>query len=118
MAIHARLLAQFGGLPGLRDDGVRESALARPLRLAEYGDPDAFDLAASYAAGIMRNHPFLDGNKLAGYMVAYTFLGANGIEVEAAEEEVVIRTLGLASGEVGEREYAAWLRGSCPKPLR
>ncbi len=118
LAIQQRLLAQFGGLSGLRDDGLLESALNRPRQLLAYGEPDLFDLAAAYATGIVKNHPFLDGNKRAGFMAAYTFLGVNGVEFEAAESEVVLQTLGLASGAVSEKAYAKWLRASCPKRRR
>jgi death on curing protein len=118
LAIQARLLAQFGGLPGLRDEGLLDSALSRPMHLRNYGDPDIFDMAASYALGIVKNHPFLDGNKRAGFMTAYTFLGANRAEFSAPEEEVVLQTLALAAGELTESDYAAWLRASCPATKR
>jgi death-on-curing protein len=117
-AIQMRLLAQFGGLAGLRDEGLLQSALHRPQQQFAYGKPDLFDLAAAYAHGIVKNHPFLDGNKRAGFMAAYTFLGLNGEEVQAPEEEVVLQTLALAAGEVKEADYAAWLRAACPKKRR
>jgi death-on-curing protein len=113
LAIQGELLARFGGLEGIRDQGLLESALNRPLQLFHSGKPDIFDLAASYAHGIVKNHPFLDGNKRAGFMAAYTFLGVNGFRLEAPEEEAVLRTLALAAGEIGAEEYAAWLRESC-----
>ena len=115
LAIQARLLSQFGGLPGLRDEGLLESALNRPQHLLTYGKPDLFEMAASYALGVVKNHPFLDGNKRAGFMAAYSFLGVNGLDFEAPEEEVVLQTLALAAGEIKEAEYAAWLKASCPK---
>lgn len=118
LAVHEELLARFGGLGGLRDEGLLESALARPLRLAEYGQPDFFELATAYASGIVRNHPFADGNKRAGFMAAYIFLGINGLEFDAPEEEIVLQTLGLAAGEVSEEDYAIWLRASCGKPAK
>jgi death on curing protein len=108
----------IGGLPGVRDEGLLESALARPPHLFVYEQPDLFDLAAAYAAGIVMNHPFLDGNKRAGFMAAYTFLGANGVEFAAAEEEVVLQTLALAAGELSGKGYAAWLRAACRRPRR
>lgn len=117
-AIQLRLLAQFGGLPGVRDQGLLESALNRPRQLHAYGEPDLFDLASSYAYGIVKNHPFLDGNKRAGFMAAYTFLGANGVDFDAPETEVVLQTLGLAAGEVSEADYAKWLRKSCKRRRR
>lgn len=118
IAIQLRLLAQFGGLPGIRDDGLLDSALNRPLHLFAYRSSDLFDLAASYAHGVVKNHPFLDGNKRAGFMAAYTFLGANGIDFNAPEEEVVLQTLALAAGELDEAGYAAWLRASCKPRAR
>lgn len=109
------LLAQFGGLSGLRDEGLLESALHRPLQLFHYGTPTLFDLAAAYAHGIVANHPFIDGNKRVGFMVAYVFLGANGFEVDATEEDVVQQTLALAAGEITENVYARWLKKVCVK---
>lgn len=109
LSIQEDLLARFGGLAGLRDEGLLESALNRPVQLYHYGDPILVDLAAAYAAGIVRNHPFIDGNKRAGFMTAYVFLGANGLEVDATEEDVVAQTLALAAGEIEEQDYARWL---------
>lgn len=108
------LLSRFGGLSGIRDEGLLDSALGRPMQLFAYGQPTLFDLAASYAFGIVKNHPFLDGNKRAGFMIAYIFLGANGIELDVSEEEVILQTLALAAGEITEAGYAAWLKKSCP----
>ena len=102
----------------MRDEGLLDSALRRAEHAFAYGDPDLFDLAAAYAAGIVRNHPFLDGNKRSGFMTAYTFLGANGVEFAAPEEEVVLHTLALAAGKLTERKYAAWLRISCGHKAR
>jgi death-on-curing protein len=113
LAIQGELLARFGGLAGTRDEGLLDSALDRPLQRFHYEKPDLFDLAATYGHGIVKNHPFLDGNKRAGFMAAYTFLGANGLRLEAPEEEAVLQTLALAAGEIGTDEYAAWLRKSC-----
>ncbi len=113
IAAHEELLDRYGGLSGVRDEGLLDSALARPEHLWAYGEPDLFDLAAAYASGIVRNHPFLDGNKRSGFITAYTFLEANGEAFTAPEEEVVLHTLALASGKIHERQYAAWLRKSC-----
>jgi len=113
IAIQGELLARFGGLGGLRDEGLLESALARPLQLFRYGTPSTFELAACYAHGIVKNHPFLDGNKRAGFVAAYTFLGINGFRLEAPEEDAVLQTLALAAGETGPDDYAAWLARSC-----
>lgn len=117
LAIQGTLIARFGGLGGIRDEGLLESALNRPLHLFHYGDPGAFELAAAYAEGIVKNHPFLDGNKRAGFMAAYTFLGVNGWQLEAPEEDAVLQTLALAAGAIGAGEFAAWLEKSCvPRP--
>lgn len=113
LAFHETMLARFGGLPGIRDDGLLESALHRPRQLFAYGEPDLFDLAAAYALGIVKNHPFLDGNKRAGFMAAALFLEYNGETFHAPESEVVLQTLGLAAGAVSEKAYAKWLRASC-----
>ncbi len=108
-AIQEDVLARFGGLAGLRDAGLLESALHPPQQSFHYGAPSLFELAAAYAAGVIHNHPFLDGNKRAGFMAAYVFLGANGWEIETSEEDVVLNTLGLAAGEIDEAAYAQWL---------
>ena len=113
LAIQGELLARFGGLDGIRDGGLLDSALGRPLQQFHYEKPDLFDLAATYAHGIVKNHPFLDGNKRAGFMAAYTFLGVNGQQLEAPEEHAVLQTLALAAGEIDADAYAEWLRQSC-----
>lgn len=113
LAIQGELLARFSGIEGLRDDSLLESALARPMRLLHYGNPGLFELAASYAHGIVKNHPFLDGNKRAGFLAAYTFLGINGFRLEAPEEEAVLVTIALAAGEIDADGFAAWLERSC-----
>ena len=113
LAIQGQLIARFGGLDGLRDDGLLESPLERPLQLLHYGSPSLFDLAANYAYGIVKNHPFLDGNKRVGFMAAYTFLGINGFRLEAPEEEAVIQTLALAAGELDADGFSEWLERSC-----
>lgn len=113
LATQEALLERFGGLAGVRDEGLLESALNRPRHLHAYGETSFFGMAAAYAHGIVKNHPFLDGNKRAGFMAAYIFLGANGLELEAPEEEVVERTLALAAGAIDAAEYAAWLERSC-----
>jgi death-on-curing protein len=110
LAIHEMMLAQYGGLAGVRDQGLLESALSKPRHLFGYGSPTLADLAASYAAGIILNHPFLDGNKRTGFMLAATFLELNGTEFTATEEAVVEMTLALASGRVKRAAYAEWLR--------
>ncbi len=116
LAFHGELLARFGGLPGIRDQALLESALHRPQQLLAYGKPDLFDMAAAYAVGVVKNHPFLDGNKRSGFMTAALFLEANGLRFEAPEEEVVERTLALAASAIDEAEYGAWLKRSCVVP--
>lgn len=113
LAFHMELLARFGGMAGVRDEGLLDSALNRPRHLFAYGQPSLFDLAAEYAFGIVKNHPFLDGNKRAGFMAAALFLEVNGLSFQAPEEEAVLQTLALAAGEVGKKEYATWLKKSC-----
>jgi death-on-curing protein len=115
LAIHEMMLAQHGGLAGARDEGLLESALAKPQNLFAYGSPTLPDLAASYAAGIVRNHPFLDGNKRTGFILAATFLELNGLEFIASEESVVEKTLALAKGALKETDYAAWLKANSRK---
>lgn len=115
-AFHAAMLERFGGLDGLRDEGLLASALDRPKNLHAYGRPSLFDLAASYASGIVKNHPFLDGNKRAGFMAAALFLEVNGLSFQSSEEEVVERTLALAAGAITEADYSAWLNTSSKGP--
>ena len=114
-AFHLEMLAMFGGLAGVRDEGLLLSALSRPQHLFTYEKAELFDLAAAYALGIIKNHPFLDGNKRAGFMAAALFLEVNDLRFEAPEEEVVLRTLALAAGEIDQAAYAAWLKASCSK---
>ncbi len=113
LAIHEALLERFGGSGGIRDAGLLDSALNRPRQHHAHGTDDLFALAASLACGIVKNHPFVDGNRRTGFMAAYTFLEANGLSFGATEEEVVERTLALAAGAIGEEDYADWLRRSC-----
>lgn len=110
MLLHDESLAQHGGLSGLRDEGLLDSALARPQNLATYGDPDLAALAASYAFGLARNHPFVDGNKRAAFLGVGLCLGLNGWRLTAGQAEATVAVLALASGEIGEDEFAAWLR--------
>ena len=109
LAVHDMLLSQYGGCAGLRDPGLLNSALARPLQMKAYGSPSLPELAAAYAAGIIRNHPFLDGTKRTGFMLGSGFLELNGMEFFASEAETVIKTLALAAGELSEVAYAEWL---------
>jgi death on curing protein len=109
-AAHAEQLAEHGGGEGVRDPGLMASALARPQNLAAYGEPDAASLAAAYAFGIARNHPFVDGNKRTAAVVSETFLMLNGFLLEATDAEVVVAFVALAAGELGEEELADWFR--------
>ena len=110
LALHDEQLAEHGGAAGIRDLGLLQSALARPENLAAYGAPDAAALAAAYAFGIARNHPFTDGNKRTAAVTALLFLMHNRIAFQIGEAELVVMTLALAAGDLSENETAAWLR--------
>ena len=112
LALHEMMLSQYGGSEGLRDENMLESALAKPRQLFAYGKPTMFDLAASYVFGVVKNHPFIDGNKRTGFMLGAGFLERNGYEFHASEAEAVVRTLALAAGELSESEFAAWLKAN------
>jgi len=109
-ALHDEQIAEHGGLSGIRDAALVESALARPLNLAAYGEPDAAELAAAYAFGLARNHPFADGNKRSAAVVALTFLLLNDVAFEITEAELVVMTMALAAGDLTEDEVARWFR--------
>ena len=109
--IHERLLAVHGGAEGVRDAGLLASALARPEQIAAYGDsPDIGDLAAAYTAGIVKNHPFIDGNKRVGFVLGVLFLEMNGWRFTASEEDATRAVLELAAGSMDMAGYAAFLR--------
>jgi len=110
--IHEQSLTQFGGSAGVRDEGVLDSALGRPQYLFTYGKPSLFELAASYAFGLVKNHPFIDGNKRAGFVVAVLFLELNGCRFQATEVDAALRALALAAGEMSEAAYAEWLKAN------
>lgn len=111
LLLHRAALAEHGGLDGVRDPGLLDSALARPMNLHAYeGETDLCRLAASYAAGIVRNHPFADGNKRAAFLAAVVFLERNGMAPELAEGEAIAAMLDLAAGDLPEEGFAAWLR--------
>lgn len=111
LAIHEAELAEHGGISGVRDAGLLSSAMARPQNLAAYGDrPDTADLAAAYAFGLARNHPFLDGNKRTAFVVMELFLNLNGWALKADEAECISTMLSLAAGDLAEKTLAAWLR--------
>ena len=112
IAMHRELVAEFGGPPGLRDHTLLESAAARPKHLAAYGPASAFELAAAYAYGLARNHPFIDGNKRISLIAAFTFLALNGWEVQAEEAATVLVFLDLAAGKLDEKQLARWLEAN------
>ena len=118
LGLHEQLLATFGGASGIRDEGFLDSALARPENLFAYGTPTLFELAASYGFGLVKNHPFVDGNKRIGFAVAALCIELNGYRLVASEADVVIRTLGLAAGQVREADYAAWLKDNSRRAPR
>jgi death-on-curing protein len=114
--VHAEQLALFGGADGLRDPGLLESALGRPLNKFAYGEADLAVLAAAYGFGIARNHPFVDGNKRTAFASIIVFLGLNGIDFDVPPEGATAMILSLAAGEVSEESLARWIRDNWPKP--
>jgi len=117
LALHDESLALHGGASGIRDEGLLDSALARPVNLAAYGEPDFADLAASYGFGLAKNHPFVDGNKRAAFLAAGLFLFLNGNRLVVKQVDATITMLALAAGGLEEADFAAWLRqNSTDKP--
>lgn len=110
LAFHAEALRRYGGSDGVRDPGLLESALARPQHLFRYGKPDLCDLAAAYAVGIAKNHPFIDGNKRTAYLAAAVFLERNGMRMVAPAAHAAVFVLGVAEGTLDEAGFAVWLR--------
>ena len=108
--LHDESLAEHGGSPGLRDEGLLESALARARNLAEYGSPDIADLAAAYGLGLAKNHPFVDGNKRAAFLAVGVFLALNGHRLRATQADATLIVLCVAAGEIDEKAFAAWIR--------
>jgi len=121
-ALHDRLLSEFGGASGVRDEGMLESALSRPTNQFAYGTPSIPELAAAYAFGLVRDHPFVDGNKRIGFATAVLFLELNGCRFTASEVDATVQTLALAAHDLEEAGYAAWLaansKASRPRPKR
>ena len=114
LEMHQMMLELYGGSAGLRDFGLLDSALHRPKFILEYEPASTLErLAAAYAGGIIKNHPFVDGNKRCGFLAAFTFLDINGKELRATEAEAASATIALAAGELAEEEYAAWLGDNC-----
>jgi death-on-curing protein len=113
LALHDRLLALDGGAAGERDQGLLESALARPRQLSAYRDrPSLIDMAAAYTVGIVRNHPFVDGNKRTGFVLGVLFLEMNGYRFTASEEDATQAVLNLAAGTLDETAFAAWMHAN------
>jgi death on curing protein len=110
LLLHGESLAEHGGGAGLRDEGLLDSALARPANLAAYGTPDIAELAASYGFGVARNHPFVDGNKRAAFLAIGQFLYLNGYQLKAQQADATLTMLAVAAGELPEDALAAWLR--------
>ena len=110
LAMQTALIGEHGGLHGVRDEGLLDSALARPANQVAYDEPDLSELAAAYGFGLCRSHPFLDGNKRIELSVVDVFLQMNGRELTASEEEAVVAFRDLAAGEVTERALADWIR--------
>jgi death-on-curing protein len=113
---HEITLSVHGGGAGIRDRGLLESALARPRNIYEYGEPGIFELAAAYTAGIVQNHPFIDGNKRAGFLAGTAFLELNGFRFTASETEATQIILALATGRLSEQQLAEWLEKSSRQP--
>lgn len=110
LLLHAESLAEHGGGTGMRDEGLLDSALARPLNLAAYGEPDFAALAASYGMGVAKNHPFVDGNKRAALLATGLFLHINGYRLTASQADTTLTVLSVAAGDLTEDAFAAWLR--------
>jgi death-on-curing protein len=117
LIIHDRVLALHGGAPGVRDEGLLKSALSRPHQHYAYGSPSVVELAALYTAGIVRNHPFLDGNKRTGFVIGVLFLELNGFRFTAGEEDATQAVLAFAAGTLDEEGFAAWMKANA-KPNR
>ena len=111
--LHNESLAEHGGASGLRDEGLLESALARPLNVAAYGEPDVAELAASYGVGLAKNHAFVDGNKRSAFLAVGLFLALNGHRLRVSQVEATLTMLAVAAGEIREEEFAAWIRKHC-----
>lgn len=119
LALHDRLLALEGGAAGLRDEGLLQSALARPQQLRAYqSEADVIQMAAAYTAGIVRDHPFIDGNKRTGFVVGVLFLELNGYRFVASEEDAAEAVLSLADGRLKEEAFAEWMRVNAKRRVR
>lgn len=112
LAVHDEQLAEHGGALGVRDEGLLDSALARPLNRAGYGNPDIAELGALYGIAIARNHPFVDGNKRTAYVALESFLLLNGCRFPVSDAEAVVVMLAMASGEIDDAEFIDWVRAN------
>jgi death-on-curing protein len=110
LAVHDEQLVEHGGISGVRDNGMFESALAKPQNLVAYGEPDFAELAAAYGFGLAKNHPFLDGNKRTAFVAVELFLRLNGYVLQAEDATCVLTILAVADGEINEENFAAWIR--------
>ena len=110
LLLHDESLIDHGGAPGLRDEGLLDSALARPLNLAMYGSPDIADLAASYGVALAKNHAFVDGNKRVAFLALGLFLAVNGFRLHTNQVDATLAMLGVAAGDIDEASFAAWIR--------
>jgi death-on-curing protein len=113
LTLHDVLLAEYGGPPGIRDETLLDSALARPHQIFHYEDPDLFTLATAYIYGILKNHPFIDGNKRTAFMTGFVFLARNGKPLNAPEAETTQAVLDLTAGNMTEATFALWLKQNC-----
>ena len=114
-SIHSLSISWFGGADGLRDEHALDTSLGRPLQHFSYAEPEptVFELAAIYCSGLVKSHPFMDGNKRTGFMAAYSFLGINHYQLEASEEEAALQILALADDRLSDEELAVWLKANC-----
>jgi len=110
LLLHEESLAEHGGAPGLRDEGLLDSALSRPLNLALYDDPDVADLAAAYGMGLAKNHAFVDGNKRTAFLALGMFLALNGHRMRATQGDATLTMLAVAAGEISEKGLSQWIR--------
>ena len=110
LLLHEESLAEHGGAPGLRDEGLLDSALARPLNLALYAQPDVADFAASYGVGLAKNHAFVDGNKRAAFLAVGMFLAVNGYRLRATQADATLTVIDVPAGVINEAAFALWIR--------
>ena len=115
LLLHDESLSEHGGATGIRDDGLLDSALARPLNLDSYETPDIADLAASYVIGLPKNHAFVDGNKRTAFLATGLFLHLNGYRLQVSQADATLTMLAVAAGEMDEATFADWLRQHCVK---